>query len=114
MSWRQRLIELAVAGGTLVPQPGCVPGTGGPGCGNANPDPCICGKTPDPAHDPQCIAERTCTDNGGYWDFYSNAPATDAGVGLWGRCEGFPLDAGLDASRLPDASTVLPDAVPAD
>ncbi len=108
MSWQQRLMELACAGGALVTQPGCPVLA----CGNANPDPCICGRTPDPTHSPQCIAEKTCADNGGTWEFFGPSPVTDAGVALEGHCVGYPLDAGLDA-RLPDSS-VIGDAAPHD
>jgi hypothetical protein len=80
MTWQRRLIELSVAGGTLA---GCfhdpIP------CGNANPDPCICGRTPDPDHNPQCIAEKACTDEGGFWVF-DGSNGTDAGV-VTGHCE---------------------------
>ena len=77
-------------------------------CGNANPDPCICGRTPDPDHSEQCIAEKTCRDNGGTWEFFGEPPATDAGMTLMGHCDGYPKDAGVDApvdSVLPDAAT---------
>jgi hypothetical protein len=109
MSWQHRLAELALAGGALFTQTGCPVVVG---CGNANPDPCICGRTPDPEHAPQCVAEKTCEDNGGYWEFGAT-PATDAGTELNGHCEGFPKDAGIDGPHAD--SSVLPDAyVPAD
>ena len=94
MSWQRRLAELVCAGGALASQAGCLP-VGGGGCGNANPDPCVCNRTP--ADSPQCVAETTCRDNGGAWDFDTARPPT----GIWGRCLGYPRDAGPDAA--PDA-----------
>jgi hypothetical protein len=97
MTWRRRLIELACAGGALASQSSCVPIVVG-GCGNANPDPCVCGRTPDPQHSPQCIAEQQCKQMGGFWEFFGGSNATtDAGVTLEGRCEGYQKDAGIDA-----------------
>jgi hypothetical protein len=80
-----------------------VPVGGGPGCGNANPDPCICGRSPDTS--PQCVAEKTCKDHGGSWEF-DNAgvpPQPDGGTQLWGYCGGYPHDAGPDAPVIDDA-----------
>jgi hypothetical protein len=74
-------------------------------CGNANPDPCICSRPPDPANSPQCLAEQDCAIHGGTWDFSGQMP--DAGV--WGRCLGFPADSGADP-----ADGGARDAAPAD
>ncbi|HUJ62802.1 MAG TPA: hypothetical protein VLX92_30075 [Kofleriaceae bacterium] len=81
------MFELACAGGALATLPGC------PilGCGNANPDPCICDRSPPSA--PQCVAERTCSENGGSWDFSEPASTADAGSQIWGHCDGYPKDA---------------------
>jgi hypothetical protein len=50
-----------------------------------------------PANSPQCVAEKTCKDNGGTWNFF--APSPDAGTSaLEGHCEGYPHDAGVDGS----------------
>jgi hypothetical protein len=66
MSWRKRLEAIALAGGSIALS-ACF--TGGPPCGNANPDPCICGR---PDHDPtaraECDAETACKAAGGQWD----------------------------------------------
>src|SRR5438067_4442835 len=104
MSWRRRLEAIAMAGGAVTLLAGC------PiiGCGNANPDPCICGR---PDHDPQaraeCDAEKACEAMGGTYDPYSS-PAPDGGVTI-GSCL-LPQDARtpdatleFDAARPPDA-----------
>ena len=100
MSWQRRLLEIAAAGGALASLSGCPAIVA---CGNANPDPCICDRTPASA--PQCVAEKACEDNGGQWDLYPYPPPPDAaGAGsgsaadqIQGRCVGYPQDAGLDA-----------------
>jgi hypothetical protein len=99
MTWQRRLIELACAGGALT---GCFYTHDPIPCGNANPDPCICGRSPPGSE--QCIAEQSCRDNGGEWVFLENPPASDAGGTLWGHCE-TPgcCDGGIDA--LPDAAS---------
>ncbi len=79
MSWQQRLRELVCAGGVIAAA-GC-DRIGSVPCGNANPDPCICGRMPQST--PQCVAEKACRDTGGSWDF-EPAP-TDAG-NLEGSC----------------------------
>jgi hypothetical protein len=102
MRWQDRLIELVAVGGTLAGCTNLAPGGGVP-CGNANPDPCICGRTPE--NSPQCVAERKCAAEGKTWEFYGPPPAVDAGDGLWGTC-GTVVDAGTglpDAAPIPDA-----------
>jgi len=77
---------------------GCsMPGNGGPiiPCGNANPDPCICGR---PESSPQakmlCDDKMACEAAGGVWEpFVVVDPAVDAGVG--GPYCHPPQDAGL-------------------
>ncbi len=107
MSWQRRLLELACAGGALFTQAGCpTPHQPPGGCGNANPDPCICGREPEDS--PQCVAERECAAYGGDWEFYGAriAPSTiDAGTQLWGRCVYPVLDAGVS-----DVPLYVPDA----
>jgi hypothetical protein len=88
MTWRRRLIELVCAGGTVT---GCTDHAGIP-CGNANPDPCVCDRTP--ANAPQCVAEAACRAHGGSWFGYPNG---DPGTQVTGSCLGYPLDAGIDA-----------------
>jgi hypothetical protein len=104
MTWQRRLIELVCAGGTLS---GCwqalpsgkhvIP------CGNADPDPCICGRSPPDSA--QCIAEQECEDQGGFW----NIDIAEAGSAvLEGSCvlPGGVIDAGVlpDAASEPDAA----------
>lgn len=98
MSWQKRLAELVAAGGALASLSGCpaiVPG----GCGNANPDPCVCNRMPETS--PQCVAEKSCEDNGGHWELYPYPadPLPDAGSAssaIQGECIGYPHDAGPD------------------
>jgi hypothetical protein len=117
MTWRRRLVELACAGGTLAgcwqrgyqdPRPG-IP------CGNANPDPCICGRSPPDT--PQCIAEQECEDDGGFWNI--DIAETGSAV-LDGECV---LPGGVttepDAGVIDDAPVALdaegkPDGAPAE
>lgn len=103
MSWQRRLVELMAAGGALASLSGCPAILG---CGNANPDPCICNRMP--ATSPQCVAEKTCEDNGGQWSLFSELPPIDAGSGsgsIEGQCIGYPHDAPrpVDGS-IPDAA----------
>jgi hypothetical protein len=87
MNWRRRLAELVAAGGALG---GCN-GGGGPPCGNANPDPCICDRSP--ANSQQCVAERNCTAAGGSWEFFGSPLVDGSPEGLQGYC--VPRDAGV-------------------
>ncbi len=110
MEWRRRLVELVKAGGVIGGLSACGV-VGGIPCGNANPDPCICGRTP--ADDPQCVAEKMCKDSGDYWAFDDMPNGSD---GLRGRCESSLPDAAIDAR--PDAEAIdaaidatIPDAV---
>jgi hypothetical protein len=70
VSWRRRLAELLAAGGALA-------GCSGTPCGNANPDPCICGRMPESTA--QCTAENSCRGDGGVWNVFSDA-SSDAGT----------------------------------
>ena len=76
MAWRNRLRDLILAGGALAVA-GCsssLPGGGGMAgslaspCGNANPDPCICGR-PDAnaTAATQCDQKLSCEADGGTW-----------------------------------------------
>jgi len=80
MSWQNRLRQMLLAGGVLVG--GCgggdlQGGTGGVGggigipCGNANPDPCICGR-PDANADAAAACQESidCRAAGGSWIAY--------------------------------------------
>jgi hypothetical protein len=66
MAWRDRLRDLLLAGGALAIG-GCplIP------CGNANPDPCICGRPDeDQTAKMHCDQKRACEADGGTWDPY--------------------------------------------
>jgi hypothetical protein len=100
MSWEDRLREMVLAGGVLLA--GCnnqvgagSGGTGGtPGvpCGNASPDPCICGRpAASSAAFAECEAKTACEASGAAWLV---APYTDTmGVLHYGYCQ---TDAGVD------------------
>jgi hypothetical protein len=80
MAWHKRLRDLILAGGAFAATSGCSGASlssgqdagrdffVGGGCGNASPDPCICGR-PD-ANDrsaAECQAEMACQAQGGTW-----------------------------------------------
>jgi hypothetical protein len=92
MAWRERLRELALAGGALAIG-GC---SSGFPCGNANPDPCICGRPDsDPVAKMQCEQKRACVADGGTWDPYT---ASDGPGGPLSppHCVAGVADGGLD------------------
>jgi hypothetical protein len=102
MSWRERIRQLALAGGAwslascgggnLPGQPG-QPGQQSTGCGNGNPDPCLCGPTAE------CDAKHACEQSGGSWfPYYS----TDATGTVPPHCT-FDGGAGPDAAPTADA-----------
>jgi hypothetical protein len=69
MSWNQRLRELLFVGSTLA-IPGCSSSGGAPPsgfpCGEANADPCICGRPDaDPREAALCAEENACQADGG-------------------------------------------------
>jgi hypothetical protein len=80
MSWQRRLMELALAGGAVSTLAGC-PGIV-VGCGNANPDPCICGRPErDPREKMACDEKKACEAAGGTWDPFAGPSAgADAAV----------------------------------
>ena len=112
MGWHRRFLELLCAGGALTPLTACPQQMNW--CGNANPDPCICGRTP--ADSPQCKAESACSDGGGTWEFFEGSPNPP----IEGYCVAMKMDAaiGPDASVEHDASIDAPSdgphAIPAD
>jgi len=72
MSWRQRLRQMTLAGGVL--SAASCGGNGilglGPSfpCGNANPDPCICGRpAADPEAKAECDIKTACEAKGGIY-----------------------------------------------
>lgn len=87
MTWQERLRDLVLAGGTLSIV-GCTGGAETPTsnvpCGNANPDPCICGR---PEQDPRsaalCDQQKACVDAGGTFE-----PSTCANCGPDGGAVG--------------------------
>jgi hypothetical protein len=98
MDWEHRLRALLLAGGTLAVI-GCSSQsndatTDNVPCGNANPDPCICGK-PDAsaAAAALCDEEKACQAQGGTFDAFTETEA-DGSVSN-PHCL---LDAGTDAS----------------
>ena len=81
-------------------------------CGNANPDPCICNRSPPDS--PQCEAEDACQKQGGTWELFAESVTMDAGSGVEGHCvlPGSPDaaiidDAPVDAHDI-DASHAIP------
>ena len=103
MAWRNRLRELLLAGGALAIA-GCsssLPGDGNAGtagslatpCGNANPDPCICGRPDASAVSAMLCDQRiACEAEGGKWDFYMTTLAD--GTSTPPHCN--PPDGGVD------------------
>ncbi len=84
MAWRLRLRDLILAGGAFAATSGCSgaslsSGTDagvfvGGGCGNANPDPCICGRPEASAAAAlECQGEIACQAVGGSWEAFSTA-----------------------------------------
>jgi hypothetical protein len=79
MAWRERLRDLILAGGAFAVTGGCSSGAlvgngprdaaiGQPGCGNANADPCICGRPEaSVAAAMACAEEMACQARGGTW-----------------------------------------------
>jgi hypothetical protein len=109
MAWRGRLRDLILAGGAFAATSGCS-GTPlssakdagqdffvGGGCGNASPDPCICGR-PEASADAAaaCQAEIACQAEGGSWQAFQTAAPDGAIVSP--HCI-LPRDAGLDGPR---------------
>jgi hypothetical protein len=101
MSWQERLRQMILAGGMLAA--GCsssdgnnVPPVVGGGCGNANPDPCICGRPESSDYYANlCADERSCQAAGGVWTYVGfNVPGTC-------RADG-GADPRVDAGASPD------------
>jgi hypothetical protein len=64
-------------------------------CGNANPDPCICGRPDsDPVAKMQCTEKRACEAEGGVWN-PTEIIAVDGGITA-PHCEAASSDAGTD------------------
>ena len=93
MSWKERLRELLLAGGTMA----SIGALGTGCCGNAISDPCICGR-PQQSKELKaaCDQKTQCLQDGGEWN----------DEGAW-MCV-LPKDAGRDqagADRAADAPT---------
>ncbi len=72
MDWKRRWMELTLAGGTLL-SAGC---PGGAFCGNANSDPCICGRPQASAVDKAaCDVKKSCDAQGLPFNYDDSAPA---------------------------------------
>ena len=97
---------MVLAGGTLAVA-GCGPTNGsGPTnampCGNANPDPCICGRPDsDLAAKQQCEQEQACQADGGQWSAFTLTSA-DGAVIQAPHCE--PKDTTLPADASADGN----------
>jgi hypothetical protein len=74
MTWRERLCSLLCATAAT----GCP--IGGGFCGNANPDPCICGRDDTPAKQAECTDKKACEQSGGVWSDPYLEYATPGGV----------------------------------
>src|SRR4051794_38555989 len=107
MAWRGRLRDLILAGGAFGGASGWAGASlsggedaaqdsvfvlGG-GCGNANPDPCICGRPEASAMAAmECQGQTACRAQGGSWWSFTVAPdgAVNPSVCI------LPQDAGID------------------
>jgi hypothetical protein len=114
VNWRDRLRQMTLAGGaislaacgggSLPSQMGQAGQTGSNfQCGNANPDPCICGR-PDASQGAraQCDGEIACQAGGGVWNPTYMLDST--GTTVPPHCE---VDGGAapDAAPTPDAGS---------
>jgi hypothetical protein len=109
MNWQRKLKEIALAGGAVALSGCAMPGGGSPiPCGNANPDPCICGRPEaSPQAKMQCDEKMACEAKGWVWDPFPPPDIADAGVG--GPYCHPPQDGGVpDAAASQDGGT--PDA----
>jgi hypothetical protein len=90
MSWRDRILQMTMAGG-LLSAASC-----NGICGNANPDPCICGRPDESAEaKAMCDAEKACESAGGSYD-PDMSVSIDGSVVSAPHCEkdGGTIDAG--------------------
>jgi hypothetical protein len=95
--WKSRLRDLLLAGGAVAAlgAAGCSSDDDGGGvpCGNANPDPCICGR-PEASQEGNlaCNLEKTCQQKGG--TYFPGTTEQADGATVTNACV-FP-DAGAD------------------
>jgi hypothetical protein len=113
VSWRDRLLQMALAGGAFsltacgggsLPDPtGQAGQTGGP-CGNANPDPCICGR-PDVSAEAKALCDdaTACRAAGGVFIPYAMIDTT-TGTTVPPHCE-VDGGAGADAAATSDGGS---------
>lgn len=82
MDWKKRAREILLAGGTLSGM-----ACDGIPCGNANSDPCICGR-PDESQAAQlaCNQYRACTSDGGQWSSGGQTDVDGASVSVPSHC----------------------------
>ena len=102
MTWQRRVRDILLAGGT-VSAVACASSSnsdgpsGGPPCGNANPDPCICGR---PEQSPQaaalCDQQKACVAAGGIFDATTCVNCAPDGGVLGPHCDRPITDAGSD------------------
>jgi hypothetical protein len=99
MAWRGRLRDLILAGGAFAVTSGCSSASGQHvliGCGNADPDPCICGRPEaSAAAAMECQGEIACQAQGRVWQAYSIAQPDGAIVLPY--C--LPADGAVDGPR---------------
>ncbi len=112
MAWRERLRDLILAGGAFAvtggcsssalvgngPADGALDFAGQVGCGNANYDPCLCGRPEASAtYAAECEQEKACQAQGGLW---STKDLTSTSCTLPdGAVVDTPLPAAADAGR---------------
>ena len=103
MTWKDRIRQMALAGGALsLSACSSAPGTNGIPCGNANPDPCICGRpNASPQAQAECSAKISCETAGGVWNPVSVTDST-TGVTVPPHCE---RDGGDDGANSTDAQS---------
>jgi hypothetical protein len=109
MAWRGRLRDLILAGGAFAATSGCSGASlssgkdaapdffvGGGGCGNADPDPCICGRPEaSAAAAVDCAGEIACQAQGRVW--YQVSYTLPDGAVVRPSC--LPADGGIDGPR---------------
>jgi hypothetical protein len=110
MNWEKRAREIVLAGGSLAAASlGCIGSSGGDiACGNANPDPCICGRPGASAQlAAECVQEQACEADGGTYNPTADVDGATVGVCTFGV---FLLgDAAVDATTDADSGGIAAD-----
>lgn len=127
MDWRR--FELGKAGqghrtcGGVLTAAACVLGDEAIPCGNANGDPCICGRPQASAEEATlCSEEQACQAQGGTFELYGSAYLEDGGTpppacvlgAVYGEPDASPDDATAGSEASVDASTASQVDAPAD